>query len=57
MAEDRLVVALGDRRYEVERRWCRGAVNGAHGLWGDRAGNLYLAELPPEQVTKLKLLA
>ena len=36
---------------------CRGAVNGAHGLWGDRAGNLYLAELPPEQVTKLKLLA
>ena len=36
---------------------CRGAINGAHGLWGDRAGNLYLAELPPEQVTKLTLLA
>ena len=36
---------------------CRGAINGAHGLWGDRAGNLYLAELPPEQVTRLTLLA
>ena len=36
---------------------CRGAINGAHGLWGDRAGNLYLAELPPEQVTKLTLLS
>ena len=36
---------------------CRGAINGAHGLWGDRAGNLYLAELPPEQVTRLKLLS
>ena len=36
---------------------CRGAINGAHGLWGDRAGNLYLAELPPEQITKLTLLA
>ena len=35
---------------------CRGAVNGAHGLWGDRAGNLYLAELAPEQVTRLALL-
>ena len=35
---------------------CRGAINGAHGLWGDRAGNLYLAELPPEQVTRLTLL-
>ena len=34
---------------------CRGAINGAHGLGGDRAGNLYLAELPPEQVTRLKL--
>ena len=34
---------------------CRGAINGAHGLWGDGAGNLYLAELPPEQVTKLTL--
>ena len=36
---------------------CRGAINGAHGLWGDRAGNLYLAELPPEQVTRLTLLS
>ena len=36
---------------------CRGAINGAHGLWGDQAGNLYLAELPPEQVTRLTLLS
>ena len=32
---------------------CRGAVNGAHGLYGDREGNLYLAELPPAGLTKL----
>ena len=32
---------------------CRGAINGAHGIWGDAAGNLYLAELPPQEVTKL----
>lgn len=36
---------------------CRGAINGAHGLWGDRAGNLFLAELPPARVTKLARLA
>lgn len=33
---------------------CRGAVNGAHGLYGDAAGNLYLAELPPAGLTKLE---
>lgn len=35
---------------------CRGAVNGAHGLAGDAQGNLYLAELPPQEVTKLERL-
>lgn len=32
---------------------CRGAINGAHGIWGDAQGNLYLAELPPQEITKL----
>ncbi|MBM3491248.1 MAG: hypothetical protein FJX68_12535 [Alphaproteobacteria bacterium] len=32
---------------------CRGTLNGAHGVWGDRQGNLYLAELPPERLTRL----
>jgi peptidylglycine monooxygenase len=32
---------------------CRGAINGAHGIWGDRQGGLYLAELPPERLTRL----
>ena len=36
---------------------CRGAINGAHGLWGDRSGNLFLAELPPARITKLARLA
>jgi len=35
---------------------CRGAINGAHGLSGDAAGNLYLAELPPQEITKLEWL-
>lgn len=35
---------------------CRGAINGAHGLSGDAEGNLYLAELPPQEVTKLERL-
>ena len=35
---------------------CRGTINGAHGLWGDATGNLYLAELPPEQITRLALI-
>lgn len=33
---------------------CRGAINGAHGLSGDADGNLYLSELPPQEVTKLE---
>jgi len=35
---------------------CRGAINGAHGLYGDKTGNLYLAELPPAGLTKLERL-
>ena len=35
---------------------CRGAINGAHGLAGDVQGNLYLAELPPQEITKLERL-
>jgi peptidylglycine monooxygenase len=35
---------------------CRGAINGAHGLAGDADGNLYLAELPPQEITKLERL-
>jgi peptidylglycine monooxygenase len=35
---------------------CRGAINGAHGLSGDAQGNLYLAELPPQEITKLERL-
>lgn len=33
---------------------CRGAINGAHGIGGDSDGNLYLAELPPQEITKLE---
>ena len=36
---------------------CRGAINGAHGLAGDAQGNLYLSELPPQEITKLERLA
>ena len=36
---------------------CRGAINGAHGLSGDAEGNLYLAELPPQEITKLERIA
>ena len=35
---------------------CRGAINGAHGLSGDADRNLYLSELPPQEVTKLERL-
>ena len=35
---------------------CRGALNGAHGIWGDGAGNLFMAELPPARLTRLALL-
>jgi peptidylglycine monooxygenase len=32
---------------------CRPVLNGAHGLWGDAAGNFYLAEMNPGRITKL----
>jgi peptidylglycine monooxygenase len=32
---------------------CRPVLNGAHGIWGDRAGRLYLAELSPSRLTRL----
>ncbi|HEY4042678.1 MAG TPA: peptidase [Rhodopila sp.] len=32
---------------------CRPMLNGAHGMWGDRTGNLYMAEMNPSRVTKL----
>ncbi len=32
---------------------CRPVLNGAHGVWGDAAGNLYLAEISPSRVTRL----
>jgi streptogramin lyase len=35
---------------------CCGTVTGAHGIAGDADGNLYLAELPPQQVTRLERL-
>ena len=36
---------------------CRPVLYGAHGIWGDRDGNLYLAEAAPmERVTKLRRL-
>lgn len=32
---------------------CRPVLNGAHGLWGDASGNLFLAEVNPSRVTRL----
>lgn len=32
---------------------CRPVLNGAHGVWGDQAGNIYLAEMNPSRVTRL----
>lgn len=48
-------VSLLDRDGRLVGR-CRGAINGAHGLSGDADGNLYLAELPPQEITKLERL-
>jgi DNA-binding beta-propeller fold protein YncE len=37
---------------------CRPVLNGAHGVWGDSQGNLFLAESAPQnRVTKLELLS
>ena len=32
---------------------CRPVLNGAHGMWGDASGNLFMAEMNPSRVTKL----
>jgi peptidylglycine monooxygenase len=32
---------------------CRPVLNGAHGIWGDAEGRLYLAELAPPRITRL----
>lgn len=32
---------------------CRPALNGAHGIWGDPQGNIFLAEMVPARITKL----
>jgi sugar lactone lactonase YvrE len=34
----------------------RPALNGAHGIWGDHRGNLFLAEMIPSRITKLTLI-
>jgi peptidylglycine monooxygenase len=49
-------LAMLDRDGALAGR-CRGAINGAHGLWGDRDGNLFLAERPPARVTRLARIA
>jgi hypothetical protein len=36
---------------------CRGTITGAHGIAGDADGNLYLAELPPQEITRLERLS
>jgi peptidylglycine monooxygenase len=33
---------------------CRPVLNGAHGMWGDAAGNLYMAEMNPGRLTRLR---
>ncbi len=36
---------------------CRPVLNGAHGIWGDSRGNLFLAESAPQnRLTKLSVL-
>ena len=32
---------------------CRPVLNGAHGMWGDRAGHLFMAEMNPSRITRL----
>lgn len=36
---------------------CRPVLNGAHGIWGDAAGHLYLAEMNPSRLTRLSPIA
>jgi len=35
---------------------CRPSLNGAHGIFGDGDGNIYLAEIQPNCITKMRLL-
>ena len=35
---------------------CRPVLNGAHGIWGDKQGRLYLAEPNPGRLTRLTLI-
>lgn len=35
---------------------CRPSLNGAHGIFGDAAGNLYLTEISPNCITRMRLL-
>ena len=35
---------------------CRASWNAAHGVWGNNAGDLFLAEQSPSRVTKLAAL-
>jgi DNA-binding beta-propeller fold protein YncE len=35
---------------------CRPSLNGAHGIFGDAAGNIYLAEIQPSCVTRMRQL-
>jgi streptogramin lyase len=35
---------------------CRPSLNGAHGIFGDAEGNLFLAEIQPNCITRMKLL-
>ncbi len=36
---------------------CRPSLNGAHGIFGDGQGHLYLAEMNPPSLTRMRLLA
>jgi len=36
---------------------CRPSLNGAHGVFGDTEGNLYLAEMNPPSFTRMRLLS
>ena len=57
----KLLTEFTARRQEVELRdeagtligRCRPVLNGAHGIWGDEAGRVYLAEGNPSRVTRL----
>jgi peptidylglycine monooxygenase len=35
---------------------CRPSLNGAHGIFGDSAGNIFLTEIQPSCVTRMRRL-